>query len=73
MLGKIIAGVIIGFASGWYLEKRYDESDSKGVALIFMAIISIAFIGSSFGFGAEYGLMAIGEIVIGYFIASRVF
>ncbi len=73
MLGKIIVGIIIGFASGWYLVKSDAENGLSGVALIVIAVISIAFIGSSFGYGVAYGLMAIVEIATGFFIASRVF
>ena len=73
MLEKIIIGVIIGFVSGFFLSKDDDKSGSSGIILIFIAIVSIGFIGSSFMYGAVYGLMAIGEIVIGFVIASSMF
>ncbi len=73
MIERIVVGIIIGFASGFFLSKGDDGDDSSGIVLIFTAIISIAFIGSSFMFGAGYGLMAIGEIVLGFFIASSIF
>ena len=73
MLEKIIIGVIIGFVSGFFLSKNDDKSDSSGIILIFIGIVSIGFIGSSFMYGAVYGLMAIGEIVIGFVIASSMF
>jgi len=73
MLEKIIVGVIIGFVSGFFLSKDDDKNDLSGIILIFIAIVSIGFIGSSFMYGAVYGLMAIGEIVIGFVIASSMF
>lgn len=71
MLGKIIVGVIIGFVSGLLLSKNNDENDLS--LLIFIAIVLIGFIGSSLIYGIVYGLMAIGEIAIGFIIAFSIF
>ena len=74
MLAKIITGVIIGFVSGFFLV-RNDEKKNESFEIIvaFIAIVSIGFIGSSFMYGAVYGLMAIGEIVVGFSMASSIF
>jgi hypothetical protein len=75
MIEKIIIGIVIGFISGFFLSKENseNESGSQGIILIFIAIISIAFIGSSFMYGAIFGIMAIGEIAIGFAVASNIF
>jgi hypothetical protein len=75
MIEKIIIGIVIGFISGVFLSKENhgNESGSQGIILIFIAIISIAFIGSSFMYGGIFGIMAIGEIAIGFAVASNIF
>lgn len=66
MLARIIVGIIIGAIAGFFLSKQSTSS----VAVVFIGLIVIAFIASSFMFGAIFGLMAIGEIVVGYWISS---
>ena len=76
MLERIIVGIIIGFIGGFFIskqEKDQKKDQKQGIVLAFIAIISIAFIGSSFMYGAIFGIMAIVEIVIGYAIASKIF
>ncbi len=74
MLAKIITGVIIGFVSGFFLVRNDDKkNESFEIIVAFIAIVSIGFIGSSFMYGAVYGLMAIGEIVVGFSMASSIF
>ena len=74
MLAKIITGVIIGFVSGFFLVRNDDKkNESSDIIVAFIAIVSIGFIGSSFMYGAVYGLMAIGEIVVGFSMASSIF
>ena len=74
MLEKIITGVIIGFVSGFFLVRNDDKkNESFEIIVAFIAIVSIGFIGSSFMYGAVYGLMAIGEIVVGFSMASSIF
>ena len=58
MLAKIITGVIIGFVSGFFLVRNDDKkNESFEIIVAFIAIVSIGFIGSSFMYGAVYGLM----------------
>ena len=73
MLEKVIVGILIGFASGYFLSQRKEKQHPSGLGLVFIAIISIGFIASSFMYGAVYGLMAIGEIGIGYVFATNMF
>ena len=72
MVGKIIIGVVIGLVAGFLMPKKgiYEKGDSSNAIQIFIAVISIAFIGSSFMYGAIFGLMAIGEIMVGFVVAS---
>ena len=73
MLAKIITGLIIGFVIGFFLVRNDDKNESFEIIVAFIAIVSIGFIGSSFMYGAVYGLMAIGEIVVGFSMASSIF
>ena len=73
MLEKIIIGLIIGFVGGIFLSKNGDNRGTSALISMFFAIISIAFIVSSFMYGAVYGLMAIGEIGFGFFVAFSIF
>lgn len=73
MFERIIAGVLIGLAAGFVLTKQSDaDSSVKNVVLSFIAIISLAFISSSFMFGAVYGGMAIAEIALGYWLSNSI-
>ena len=73
MLERIIAGIVIGLVAGFLLSIKFDESsNTKNITIVFIALIVIAFIGSSFMFGAVYGAMAVGEIALGYWISSSV-
>ena len=73
MLERIIVGVLIGLVAGFVLTKKFDDNNNAmNVVSGFIALISIAFIGSSFMFGAVYGGMAIGEIALGYWLSSSV-
>lgn len=74
MLERIVVGIVIGLIAGFLLSIKFDESsNTKNIAIGFMALVVIAFIGSSFMFGAGYGAMAVGEIALGYWISSSVF
>lgn len=70
MLARVIVGVIIGLVAGLFLSKPASESNKNGLVLAFIALIVIAFIASSFMFGAVYGAMAIGEIALGYWLST---
>lgn len=74
MLERILIGLVIGFIGGFFLIKQKGEESSEiSVTGLIIIIVSMAFIGASFMFGGLYGLMAIGEIVIGFTIASTFF
>lgn len=73
MLERIIAGIVIGLIAGFLLRITFDESsNTQNIVIAFIALVVIAFIGSSFMFGAVYGAMAVGEIALGYWISSSV-
>ena len=70
MLEKIILGILIGFVGGFFLSKDFDKNVLFRMILI---LVSIGFIGSSLMYGVVYGLMAVGEIIVGFVIASSMF
>lgn len=73
MFERIIAGIVIGFVGGFVLSRNFEEgSNAKNIVLAFVALVVVAFVGSSFMFGAIYGAMAVGEIAVGYWISSAV-
>ncbi|MBQ0754783.1 MAG: hypothetical protein KBT87_12570 [Gammaproteobacteria bacterium] len=73
MLERIIAGIVIGLVAGFLLSVKFDESsNTKNIVIGFLALVVIAFVGSSFMFGAVYGAMAVGEIAFGYWISNSV-
>jgi ABC-type antimicrobial peptide transport system permease subunit len=73
MLGRIIVGLVIGMFAGFVLSS--DSTllrDKRNLMLAFLALIIIAFIGSSFMFGALYGVMAIGEVALGHWLIRKI-
>lgn len=68
MFTRIVVGIIIGLVAGFFLSRPSTTGDQNGLVLGFTSLIVIAFIASSFMFGAIYGVMAIGEIVLGYWL-----
>jgi uncharacterized membrane protein YeaQ/YmgE (transglycosylase-associated protein family) len=73
VLERIIVGIIIGFVAGIALSRNYEQKENvQNVVLGFICLVVLAFVGSSFMFGAIYGVMAIGEIAIGYWISNSV-
>ncbi len=70
MVARIVVGVLIGLAAGFFLSRPSVGTDKSSLVLAFVALIVIAFIGSSFMFGAIYGAMAIGEIALGYWLST---
>lgn len=73
MLERVIAGIVIGLVAGFLLSVKFDESsNTKNIIIGFIALVVIAFVGSSFMFGAVYGAMAVGEIALGYWISNSV-
>lgn len=72
MVGRILIGVLIGLVAGFLMSKKgiQEKENSSNAIHIFLTIIAIAFIGSSFMYGAIFGLMAIGEIIFGFVVVS---
>ena len=71
MLERIIAGILIGFVAGLFLKRRSVKvRKNSDIVLVFIALIVVAFVGSSFLFGAIYGGMAIAEIAFGYMLTG---
>lgn len=70
MFPRIVVGIIIGLVVGFFLSKPSTTGDWNGLVFGFTSLIVIAFIASSFIFGAIYGVMAIGEIVLGYWLST---
>ena len=71
MFERIVIGIGIGAVAAFLLAREYDETSSvRGLVYGCVAIVAIAFIGSSFMFGAIFGVMAIGELVLGYWLAG---
>ena len=74
MFARIIVGVLIGVAAALVLNGRLSI-DPKTLQVLqgFVGVIAIGFIAASFMFGAVFGLMAAGEIAIGYFAYTKLF
>ena len=74
MFERILIGLVIGFVSAFAFKDVNSDSEPKNKSAfqILMGLIVIAFICSSFMFGAVFGLMAIGEIVIGFWVAKNI-
>ncbi|MHB8987806.1 MAG: hypothetical protein ACYC6S_03370 [Desulfobulbia bacterium] len=70
MLLRIVIGIIIGFV--WGFDARSEKSclDCLNVMGTFLVVVTLAFIISSFMFGAIFGIMSIGEIGLGYLIVK---
>tara|TARA_B100000614_G_scaffold213211_1_gene196889 strand:+ start:477 stop:716 length:240 start_codon:yes stop_codon:yes gene_type:complete len=74
MLERIIVGILIGFVSGVAFTRSYENNEqAKNIVLGFICLVVVAFLGSSFMFGAIYGVMAIGEIAAGYWVSNSIF
>ena len=70
MLERIIAGIVIGAFAGLFFGKKFSiKENTKSIITGFIGVVVIAFVGSSFMFGAIYGFMAIGEVSIGYWLS----
>jgi len=72
MFERIIIGIIIGFISGFVFNDNSADSNNKKLIQGFLSLIIVAFIVSSFMFGAVFGLMAIGEIALGFWAAKNI-
>ena len=69
MLERIVIGIVIGLAAGFFLSEKF-KNQHRNIVIGFMLLIIVAFIGSSFMFGAIYGAMAVVEIALGYWLTS---
>ena len=69
MFARIVVGVLIGLAAGLFLSGKFSL-DGKTLQIIqgFIAIVAIGFIAASFMFGAVFGVIAVAELAIGYFV-----
>ncbi len=74
MFERILIGLVIGFVSAFAFKDVTEGSEQQNtnVFQIFMGLIVLAFIGSSFMFGAVFGLMAVGEIAIGFLVVRNI-
>lgn len=71
MLERIIVGMFVGVCAGVFFTKEFNVTENtRNIIIGFFALIVIAFAGSSFMFGAAYGVMAVGEVAVGYWLSS---
>jgi hypothetical protein len=74
MFARIVVGLLIGVVAG-FVEACGPSWATKWLriseALLFL--VGVAFVGSSFMFGAIYGVMAIAEIAVGFYAYGKVF
>ncbi|MNI08400.1 hypothetical protein D3C73_614360 [compost metagenome] len=74
MFARIVVGLLIGVVAG-FVEASGPSWSAKwqriSEALLFL--VGLAYIGSSFMFGAIYGVMAIAEIAVGFYAYGNVF
>lgn len=73
MLLRIIIGIILGFFIASILLNTDKKNEYSSTILGVIVVVSLGFIGSSFAYGAVYGLMAFIEIFIGFFIGRFIF
>ncbi|WP_413616340.1 hypothetical protein MRB56_08580 [Halomonas cupida] len=71
MLERMLAGVVIGLVVGGVLGRDLD-AHARSVAIGFFAAVAVAFVGSSWLYGAVYGAMAVGELCLGYLLSRLV-
>ena len=73
MFARFVVGILIGFVAGFVealgpsLSKKWQNISE---ALLFL--VGLAFVVSSFMFGALYGVMAIAEIAAGYYAHTKI-
>ena len=74
VFAKIVVGVLIGFVAGFVEARgRLWSKKTETVSEILLFVVGVAFIGSSFTFGAVFGVMAIAEIAAGFYAYGKVF
>ncbi|SNB84446.1 hypothetical protein SAMN02745900_04431 [Pseudomonas sp. URIL14HWK12:I8] len=68
MFARIVVGILIGLAAGIVEGGKLPVSPKTlQILQVLLVIAAIAFVSSSFMFGAAYGVMALAEIAAGYF------
>lgn len=74
MFARIVVGVLIGLAAAFVFNGKLSV-DAKTLQILqgFVAVVAIGFIAASFMFGAVFGVMAVGEIAIGFFAYTKLF
>ena len=74
MFARVAVGLLIGFIAGFV--EAFGSSLSKKLQTItevLLFLVAFAFIVSSFMFGAIYGVIAIVEITIGFYLYGKAF
>jgi NhaP-type Na+/H+ or K+/H+ antiporter len=74
MFARIVVGILIGFVAG-FVEALGPSLSKKwqNISEVLLSLVGLAFVVSSFMFGAIYGVMAIAEITIGFYAYGKVF
>lgn len=74
MFERIVIGIIIGLVSGFVFNVGSVDSSNQNKKLLqgFLMLIIVAFIASSLMFGAVFGLMAIGEVALGFWVSKNI-
>ena len=67
---KLIIGLIIGGMTGISFVSSKNNGDNLSGFQKLMLIIAGIFVISSLGYGFRFGIMAVGEILIGAFIVG---
>jgi len=74
MFTQIVVGILIGFIAGFCEAKGPSWSKKwQNISEVLLFVVGLAFLVSSFMFGATYGVMAIVEITIGFYAYRKVF
>lgn len=74
MFARIVVGILIGLVAGFVEARVLPLSQStQSMTQGLLVLIGLAFVVSSFMFGAIFGVMAIVEIVAGYHVSSALF
>lgn len=74
MFARIAIGILLGFVAGLVESGVLRLSArSKNIAEALLFVVGVSFVGASFMFTAIYGLMAIAELVIGFYAFRKAF
>lgn len=74
MFARIVVGILIGLAAGLVQSGKLSvTAQTLQVLQALVVVAAIAFVSSSFMFGAVYGVLALAEIAAGYFGYTKLF